>query len=134
MEPSLIEVSCGQAKYENIFKALVWRIDQLPKINEGAYKQHLLTCTMDFGPHDVIPDSIDKQASVEYYQNDSCVSLAQVRSIGVSNPDSTDKWVKYTAKYEYRVEIDIDKKTNKIGLVDKMGMSSDEDDSEMDLK
>ncbi|CAD5118865.1 DgyrCDS7539 [Dimorphilus gyrociliatus] len=134
LEPSLIEVSCGQAKYENIFKALVWRIEQLPRINEGAYKQHLLTCTMDFGPHDIIPDSFDKQASVEYHQSDSCVSLAQVRSIGVSSQDTTDKWVKYTAKYEYRVEIDIDRKTNKSGLVEKLGTSSDEEGSDTDLK
>jgi len=33
--PSLIEVSTGRAKFENVFQAVVWRIDQLPDRNEG---------------------------------------------------------------------------------------------------
>jgi len=35
LPPSLIEVSAGLAKYEHVFKAIVWRIDQLPERNEG---------------------------------------------------------------------------------------------------
>lgn len=35
LPPSLIEVSAGVAKYENIFQALVWRIGRLPERNEG---------------------------------------------------------------------------------------------------
>jgi len=36
LPPSLIEVSAGLAKYEHVFKAIVWRIDQLPERNEGT--------------------------------------------------------------------------------------------------
>ena len=36
LPPSLIEVSAGLAKYEHVFKAIVWRIDQLPQRNEGT--------------------------------------------------------------------------------------------------
>jgi len=35
LPPSLIEVSAGLAKYEHVFKAIVWRVDQLPERNEG---------------------------------------------------------------------------------------------------
>jgi len=35
LPPSLIEVTAGLAKYEHVFKAIVWRIDQLPERNEG---------------------------------------------------------------------------------------------------
>ncbi len=35
LPPSLIEVSSGDAKYENIHSALVWRIPRLPERNEG---------------------------------------------------------------------------------------------------
>lgn len=37
----------------------------------------------------------------------SCtVSKSQVRSISVENPTPPEKWVKYLAKYHYRIEID----------------------------
>ena len=32
---ALMEASCGMAKYEQAFKSLVWRIDQLPVKNKG---------------------------------------------------------------------------------------------------
>ena len=35
LPPSLIEVSVGQAKYEHLFKAIVWRVARLPERNEG---------------------------------------------------------------------------------------------------
>jgi len=39
LPPSLIEVSAGLAKYEHVFKAIVWRIDQLPERNEGIMRR-----------------------------------------------------------------------------------------------
>jgi len=39
LPPSLIEVSAGLAKYEHVFKAIVWRIDQLPERNEGRWSE-----------------------------------------------------------------------------------------------
>ncbi len=35
LPPSLIEVTSGTAKYENIFQAVAWRIPRLPERNEG---------------------------------------------------------------------------------------------------
>ncbi|GFW57112.1 RNA-directed DNA polymerase from mobile element jockey [Trichonephila clavipes] len=35
LDPSLIEVSAGQAKYEHVFHAVVWRIPRLPKEGQG---------------------------------------------------------------------------------------------------
>ena len=37
LPPSLIEVSSGSAKYENIFQSVVWRIPRLPERNEGKW-------------------------------------------------------------------------------------------------
>jgi hypothetical protein len=37
MPPSLIEVSKGAAKFENIFQSVVWRIAKLPERNEGEF-------------------------------------------------------------------------------------------------
>lgn len=38
LDPSLIEVSAGQAKYEHVFHAVVWRIPRLPKEGQGKSK------------------------------------------------------------------------------------------------
>ena len=35
LPPNLIEVSTGLAKYEHLFRAIVWRIPQLPERNQG---------------------------------------------------------------------------------------------------
>ena len=36
MTPTLMEASTGTAKYENLFKAVVWRISRLPERNQGV--------------------------------------------------------------------------------------------------
>ena len=33
---AIMEASCGMAKYEQAFKSLVWRIEQLPVKNKGG--------------------------------------------------------------------------------------------------
>lgn len=38
-QAALMEASCGTAKYEQAFKALVWRINQLPVKNKGKKKE-----------------------------------------------------------------------------------------------
>ena len=43
LPPSLIEVTAGLAKYEHVFKAIVWRIDQLPERNEGISLLRILS-------------------------------------------------------------------------------------------
>ena len=32
-----LQCSVGDAKYENIFKSVVWRVDKLPRFNEGKF-------------------------------------------------------------------------------------------------
>lgn len=72
----------------------------------GAYKNHLFVLRLDLGPHDEIPDSFEEWASVEFNTPATTVSKTQVRSISVENPNPPEKWVRYIAKYEYRVQID----------------------------
>ena len=35
IEPTMLEASAGQAKYEHAFHSLVWRIPRLPKEGQG---------------------------------------------------------------------------------------------------
>lgn len=37
MEPSLMEVTSGQAKYEHQHRAIVWRMPRLPKEGQGKF-------------------------------------------------------------------------------------------------
>ena len=72
----------------------------------GAYKNHLFVLRLSLGQHDEIPESFEEWATVHFNTAASTVSKAQVRSISVENDNSPEKWVHYTAKYQYRVEID----------------------------
>ena len=72
----------------------------------GAYKNHLFVLHLSMGPHDEVPDSLATWADVSFTTPASTVSKAQVRSISVDNPNPPEKWVRYIAKYNYKVEID----------------------------
>ncbi|KAK3094084.1 hypothetical protein FSP39_024007 [Pinctada imbricata] len=114
LSPTLMEADVGVAKYENLYKAVVWRIPRLPERNEGAYKAHLFRMTLDFSAHDDIPESFELYSSVDFTMPSCTVSQSQVRSISVENPNPPEKWVRYLAKYHYRIEIDhIDERTKK---------------------
>ncbi|XP_064623287.1 protein stoned-B-like [Lineus longissimus] len=104
--PSLIEVDVGTAKYEHVYRSIVWRIPRLPDRNHGAYKTHLFSCHLDLGPHDEIPETYAQYCKVEYTMPGSTVSKCAVRSISCENPTPPEKWVRYIAKYDYQVEMD----------------------------
>ncbi|ELU00579.1 hypothetical protein CAPTEDRAFT_171853 [Capitella teleta] len=106
MPPSLIEVSKGAAKFENVHQAVVWRIPKLPERNEEAYKTHVFVLKLDLEPHDAVPETYDKYIHAEYHMPNSTVSRAQIRSIGVNSEEPPDRWVHHLARYEYRVEIE----------------------------
>ena len=76
----------------------------------GAYKTHLLSLNVDLGPHDAVPDALDKFVNVEYTMNNSTVSHAQVRSVSLASGSSADeppdRWVRHSARYEHTVEIE----------------------------
>lgn len=40
IDSTLIEVAIGEAKYEHIYRSLVWRISRLPEKHHTAYKSH----------------------------------------------------------------------------------------------
>ncbi|XP_061172564.1 uncharacterized protein LOC133181930 [Saccostrea echinata] len=106
LTPTLMEADVGSAKYEHLNRAVVWRIPRLPEKNEGAYTSHLFKLTLEFGAHDEMPDSFEQFTTVDFTMPSCTVSKSQVRSISVENPTPPEKWVKYLAKYHYKIEID----------------------------
>ncbi|KAJ8309244.1 hypothetical protein KUTeg_014118 [Tegillarca granosa] len=79
LSPTLMEADVGIAKYENIYKSIVWRIPRLPERNEGAYTSHLFRLFVDLGAHDEIPETFDNTCHVEFTM--PCCSASQTQEI-----------------------------------------------------
>lgn len=103
---ALMEADVGTAKYEHIYRAIVWRIPRLPIRNQGAYTSHLFRLKLELGPHDEIPESFETHTQVSFNMPCSTVSQSQIRSIAVTNQNPPEKWVRSSARYEYRIEIE----------------------------
>lgn len=86
----LMAASAGVAKYEQAFRAIVWRIDQLPKRDQGAYKTHIFECGLNVPSHDPIPDKYEPIADVEYSMAQAFVSHCQV-NLRLRNDEQSDK-------------------------------------------
>lgn len=72
----------------------------------GAYTSHLFRLKLELGPHDEIPESFETHTNVSFTMPCSTVSQSQIRSIAVTNPNPPEKWVRSTARYDYRIEIE----------------------------
>jgi hypothetical protein len=105
-----MQASTGLAKYEHVFRSIVWRINRLPERNQGAYKTHLFLLKLELGAHDTQPAEYARHVFVEYSMANSMVSRAQVRSVSFSGQyyeEPPDRWVRHLAHYEYTVEIEL---------------------------
>ncbi|XP_055353395.1 putative stoned B-like protein isoform X2 [Paramacrobiotus metropolitanus] len=103
---SMIEVSTGSARYEHVFRSLVWRISRLPKEGQGAYANHMLSCRLTLNAYDAMPERFEQSAEVEFTMPAATASHTTLRSISATTEEPPEKWVKYLSKYDYTVEID----------------------------
>lgn len=73
----------------------------------GAYKTHLLRCRFELNSFDLMPESFIPNCEVEYTMPVATVSHTVVRSVSIEqndDPDKVEKWVRYLAKYQYKVK------------------------------
>ncbi|CAG0887705.1 unnamed protein product [Cyprideis torosa] len=107
---SLMEVTSGQAKYEHHHRAIVWRIPRLPKEGQGAYTTHNFVSRLTLTSFDQMPESFDKYVHVEFTMPATTVSHCVIRSVSIPGSDPPpEKFVRYVAKHEYKVEIEFTK-------------------------
>nr|XP_031850150.1 LOW QUALITY PROTEIN: uncharacterized protein LOC116435092 [Nomia melanderi] len=109
LEPQLMEVTSGQAKYEHQHRAIVWRMPRLPKEGQGAYTTHQLVCRMALTSYDQIPENLAEYCYVEFTMPATQVSHTTARSVSLQNTDSDDppeKYVRNLSRHEYRVGIE----------------------------
>lgn len=105
-EQTLIEVASGEAKYEHVYRSLVWRIPRLPEKHHQAYKQHLLKCRFNLSSYDLMPEEFRPTCDVEFTMPLATVSNTVVRSVSVEQHEDSDrveKFVRYVAKCHYDV-------------------------------
>lgn len=105
-ESALMEVTSGQAKYEHQHRAIVWRMSRLPKEGQGAYTSHTFSCRMNLTAYDQMPESLDKFCYVEFTMPATTVSHCVMRSVSVTSEDPPEKYVRYLARHEYRIEME----------------------------
>jgi hypothetical protein len=106
-ESSLIEVTSGQAKYEHHHHSVVWRAARWPKESQSAYVQNTMKIRLPLTAFDKMPDNFYEFVHAEYTMPATTVSHTTLRSISV-NPyedEPPEKYVKYAAKYEYKVKM-----------------------------
>jgi hypothetical protein len=75
---AIMAASVGVAKYEQAFRSIVWRIDQLPKRDQGAYKTQIFECKLTIPSYDPIPEKFEPTADVEYSMSQAFISHCQV--------------------------------------------------------
>ncbi|XP_053315901.1 stonin-1 [Spea bombifrons] len=102
----VIQVTIGTAKFENAYKAVVWKIDRLPDKNSSHNQPHSLSCKLELGSDQEIPRNWNPVATVHFVIPATCVSGAEVKSMGIENDIQPHKHVIQKACYNIQVEIE----------------------------
>ena len=73
----------------------------------GAYTQQLMVVRLPLGSFDRIPESFYDYVHVEFTMPSTTVSHTTLRSISVNCENPPEKFVRYVAKYEYKIGLSI---------------------------
>lgn len=104
----VMQVSVGTVKYENVFGAVVWRIDRLPAKNTALNSPHSFSCKLELGSDQEIPVDWYSFATVEFEVADAVVSKTRVQSLGTESDFQPQKHV--TSRTHYHCQVEIEKK------------------------
>ncbi len=74
----------------------------------GSYTNHEFVCRLTLTGYDQMPEKFEKNFYVEFTQPATCVSHTVLRSVSIQPPpeEPPEKFVKYLARHEYKLEID----------------------------
>lgn len=99
-----IEVSTGSAKYEPEYKAIVWRIDQLPLLNTTAPADapHDFTCHIQTRD---LPENFKPHCTMEYEIPYTVASDTNIVNFKVSDQKLDTQEITYCAYYSYHIQM-----------------------------
>ncbi|XP_010899457.2 stonin-1 [Esox lucius] len=91
----IMQVTVGTVKYENVYSAIVWRIDRLPAKNMAVDHPHSFSCKLELGSDQEIPIDWYPFVTVEYEMAGAVVSQTRVKSLGTESDVQPQKNVAY---------------------------------------
>lgn len=104
----VMQVTVGTVKYENVYSAIVWRIDRLPVKNMAVDHPHSLSCRLELGSDQEIPTDWYPFVSIEYQMTGALASHTRVRSLGTESDIQPQKHV--TSRTHCHCQVEIEKK------------------------
>ncbi|XP_061084165.1 stonin-1 isoform X1 [Conger conger] len=104
----VMQVSVGTVKYENVYGAIVWRIDRLPAKNMAVDHPHSFSCKLELGSDQEVPTLWYPFVTVEFEVAEAVVSGTKVKSLGTESDIQPQKHV--GAKTHYHCQVEIEKK------------------------
>ena len=78
----------------------------------GSYTNHEFVCKLTLASYDQMPENFEKNFYVEFTQPATCVSHTVLRNVSIQggSGEPPEKFVKYLARHEYKLEIDFTEK------------------------
>ncbi|KAJ8359748.1 hypothetical protein SKAU_G00162730 [Synaphobranchus kaupii] len=104
----VMQVSVGTVKYENVYGAIVWRIDRLPAKNMAVDHPHSFSCKLELGSDQEVPTHWYSFVTVEFEVAEAVVSRSKVKSLGTESDIQPQKHL--GSKTHYHCQVEIEKK------------------------
>ncbi|XP_023183377.1 stonin-1 [Xiphophorus maculatus] len=101
----VMQVSIGSVKYENVYSAIVWRIDRLPAKNTAVDHPHSFSCKLELGSDQEIPSDWYPFVSMECEISGAVVSQTRVKSLGTVNDIQPQKHVTSWTRYHCQAKL-----------------------------
>lgn len=102
----VMQVTIGTVKYENVYSAVVWRIDRLPAKNTAVDHPHSFSCKLELGSDQEIPSDWYPFVTMECEIMGAVVSGTRVKSLGTANDIQPQKNVTSWTRYHCQVEVE----------------------------
>ncbi|KAF7686972.1 hypothetical protein HF521_015365 [Silurus meridionalis] len=102
----VMQVTVGTVKYENVYGAIVWRIDKFPAKNTAADHPHCFSCKLELASDQEIPTDWFPFITVECEVADTVASNTRVKSLGTESDIQPQKHISYRSFYRCQVEIE----------------------------
>ncbi|XP_062256863.1 stonin-1 [Platichthys flesus] len=102
----VMQVSIGTVKYENVYSAIVWRIERLPAKNMAVDHPHSFSCKLELGSDQEIPNDWYPFVTMECEIMGAVVSQTRVKSLGTANDIQPQKHLTSWTRYHCQVEVE----------------------------
>ncbi|XP_077437300.1 stonin-1 [Vanacampus margaritifer] len=102
----VMQVTVGSVKYENVYSAIIWKIDRLPAKNTAIDHPHSFSCKLELGSDQEIPSDWHPFITMECEIMGAVVSQTAVKSLGTVNDIQPQKHVTSWTRYHCQVEVE----------------------------